>query len=236
MVYLSIVIPCRNEETSLPILCQKLEKVLIENLKDNWEVILVDDASTDNSYEIMKQYQKNSLFRIIHFDKRKGQTGAFKAAFDIARGEYIIRMDGDLQDDPKDIPKFLEKLKEGSELTLGLRECRKHSKILRLASGIFDLAAILLFDSPLHSSSASFVAFKSEFVKNIPFRKNDHRYLPLIAMKRGAKNVSEIFVTHNERIGDKSKYPKFKKIILGGPELLFFLIRYKLGVYDKKTK
>ena len=234
MVYLSIIIPCHNEEVSLPILGKELEKVLIKNLKDNWEVILVDDASTDDTYKIMKQYEKNKLFRIIHFDKREGQTGAFRVAFNIAKGEYIIRMDGDLQDDPKDIPKFLEKLKQGSELVVGLRECRKHSKILRLASGIFDLVAILLLNSPFHSSSGSFVAFKAEFVKDIPFRKNDHRYLPLIVMKRGAKYISEIFVTHNERIGDKSKYPKFKKIILGGPEVLFFLIRYKLGVYDKK--
>lgn len=234
MVYLSIVIPCHNEEASLPILCEKLEKILIENLKDNWEVILVDDASTDDTYKIMKQYENNKLFRIIHFNRRNGQTGAFKVAFDAAKGEYIIRMDGDLQDDPKDIPKFLEKLKQGSDLVVGLRECRKHSKILRLASGIFDLAVIMLLNSPLHSSAGSFVAFKAEFVKDIPLRKNDHRYLPLIAMRRGAKNISEIFVTHGERIGDKSKYPMFKKIILGGPEVLFFLIRYKLGVYDKK--
>ncbi len=236
MVYLSIVIPCRNEETSLPILCKELEKVLIKNLKGNWEIILIDDASTDDTYKIMKQYEKNKLFRIIHFDKRKGQTGAFRAAFDVAKGEYIIRMDGDLQDDPKDIPKFLKKLKQGFEVVVGLRECRKHSRILRLASGIFDLAAILLLNSPLHSNSGSFVAFKAEFVKDIPFRKNGHRYLPLIAMRRGAKNIGEIFVTHNERVGGKSKYPKFKKIILGVPEVLFFLIRYKLGSYDIKNK
>ena len=143
-------------------------------------------------------------------------------------------MDADLQDDPRDLGKFLEKIDDGADLVMGLRECRSHARIMRLAGGLYDLMILALFDSPFHSSSASFVAFRSDLVRDIPFRNNDHRYLPLVALRRGAENVSEILVRHNPRQWGVSKYRPFKKLVLGVPQTLLFLVRYRLGVYDAK--
>ena len=91
----------------------------------------------------------------------------------------------------------------------------------------------MLYNSPLTMHSGSFIAFKSKFVKDIPFKKNDHRYLPLIAISRGASNIREIVVSHNERKYGNSNYSIFKKIILGIPELILFLVRMKFGFYKK---
>ena len=231
---ISIVIPFHNEEESLQVLISLVMETIRASSK-SFEVILVDDASTDNGVEVVRGYQEQyPIIKLIQLPERRGQTGCYKEAFQQLQGQYIIRMDADLQDDPKDLPKFVEKIDQGSDLVMGLRECRKHSRILRLIGGIYDLMILALFNSPLHSNSGSYVAFKGDLVKNIPWRKGDHRYLPLIAMRRGAKNTTEIFVQHNERKWGKSKYNTFKKVVLGIPEVFLFLLRYKLGIYDLK--
>lgn len=233
MPYLSVVVPCHNEEGSLPRLCSSLEVVLTEYLGRDWEVILVDDASTDKTLSVMGYFRlENPCFTVIHLVERRGQTGSFKAAFQAAGGDFIIRMDGDGQDDPEDLPLFLEKLCLDAELVVGIRKRRKHSPVLRLTSNTFDKLMRFLLSSPLQSHSASFVAFKSHLVKNIPFRKNDHRHLPLIALRRGAQNIAEITVQHHPRTSGRSKYNSFKKIMLGIPEVALFLIRYWRGAYD----
>ncbi len=231
--FLTVVVPCHNEEQSLSSLCSSLERVLTDSLGDSWEVILVDDASTDGTLSVMGHfYQTNDCFIVIHLAARGGQTGSFKAAFKRARGEYIIRMDGDGQDDPEDLPLFLDKLRGGAELVVGIRKQRKHARALKITTNTFDMLMRLILGSPLHSHSASFVAFKAYLVKNIPFRKNDHRHLPLIALKRGAQHIEEIDVKHHKRSAGKSKYNAAKKIVWGIPEVIMFLIRYKRGLYD----
>jgi dolichol-phosphate mannosyltransferase len=119
---------------------------------------------------------------------------------------------------------------------MGLRERRKHSQILRFASVIYDLMVLFLFNTPFHANSGSYVAFKTEFVRNIPFRMNDHRYLPLIAIRRGARNLSEVIVRHHARTYGRSKYRSLKKLLLGIPEVLGFMFRLKSGVYDAEKK
>lgn len=229
---ISIVIPFHNEEQNLKILIPSLFDVINE-LSIKFEILLVDDVSTDNSASIVESYERKfPQIKLLKLDKRGGQTGCYETAFAYASGDFIIRMDADLQDDPRDLPLFIEKIQNGSQLIMGLRECRKHLRILRIASGIYDLIILTLFNSPLHSNAGSFVAFKTSLVKNIPFHKNDHRYLPLIAMRRGAENISEVFVRHNERQFGKSKYNPFLKLILGIPEVFIFLWRYIHGTYD----
>jgi len=233
MPYLSVVVPCHNEEGSLPRLCSGLQTVLSEHLRTDWEVILVDDASTDGTLSVMGHFNlENPCFKVIHLVERRGQTGSFKAAFKAAGGDYIIRMDGDGQDDPEDLPIFIEKIRQEAELVVGIRKRRKHSPVLRLTSNTFDRLMRFLLSSPLQSHSASFVAFKSHLVKNIPFRKNDHRHLPLIALKRGAQKIAEITVQHHPRTSGRSKYNALKKIVTGIPEVALFLIRYWRGAYD----
>jgi len=198
-----------------------------------WEVLLVDDVSSDNSAQVAADFQEaHPGFRLIRLEQRGGQTGAFARAFAEAQGEYIIRMDADGQDDPRDLPRFLERIDEGAELVMGLRHRRKHRKLFRLASALYDLMILMLFDSPLHSNTGSFIAFKASLVKNINWHKNDHRYLPLIAMRRGAKEVSEALVRHGQRRFGESKYNPFTKIIMGLPELFAFLWRLRMGEYD----
>jgi len=232
MPYLSIVIPFHNERESLQELLPSLMEVL-PSLNKTYEVIFVDDGSIDASPDVVRAYQaKEERLILIQNPVRRGQTECYRRAFETAQGENLIRMDADLQDDPRDLPLFTAKFEQGSELVVGLREVRKHRRLLRLASGIYDLLIVLLFNSPLHSNSGSYVGFKTKLIKNIPFRKNDHRYLPLIAMKRGARNVSEVLVRHTARRYGTSKYDPYKKILLGIPEVLLFLILYKFGRYD----
>lgn len=231
---ISIIIPFFNEKNSL----KELISLLLEQMRSSakkFEIIFVDDASTDNGAEIIKAYQeKYPMIKLIQFKKRSGQTSCYKEGFLQARGNYFIRMDADLQDNPKDLPEFLEKIDSGSDLVIGVRKHRKHSAILRWASGIFDFTVSKLFNLPFHYHTGSFVAFKADLVKQIPFRKNDHRYLPLIAIMRGAKNVSNVLVEHGVRLAGKSKYHLFPKIIFGIPEVILFLIRCKFGVYGPK--
>ena len=232
MVYLTIVIPFYNEQESLQELLPSLLDVL-SGLNKTYEVLCVDDGSADASADVVRDYQaKDKQLTLIQNPKRSGQTECYRRAFELAQGEYLVRMDADLQDDPRDLPLFIAKFDAGSELVVGLREVRKHRRLLRLASGIYDLLIVLLFNSPLHSNSGSYVGFKTSLVKDIPFRKNDHRYLPLIAMKRGARNIGEVLVRHTPRKYGKSKYGAYKKIVLGVPEVILFLARYEFGVYD----
>jgi dolichol-phosphate mannosyltransferase len=228
---ISIVIPVRNEEESLKALLPSLVSVL-KNVDKECEVLIVDDASTDKTADIVGIYcNKCRLIKLIKNDKRSGQTGCYQKAFKEAKGQYIIRMDGDMQDSPTDLFKFIDKINEGAELVMGLRDCRKHKKVYRLASYIYDILVLLFFNSPLHANSGSFLAIQSNYVKNIVFKNNDHRYLPLIAMSRGAKNVAQVIVSHNKRIGGRSKYSPVRKLLCGLYELMCVLFRIKRGYY-----
>lgn len=230
-VFISVVIPVRNEAGSLPKLMEELDAV-IQRIPHPVEVIFVNDCSTDDSKPILDEYSLIYQFvSVIHSPKQMGQTGCYQVAFGKAKGKYIIRMDGDLQDDPHDLHKFVPYLEDGADLVMGLRELRKHKRLLRFASILYDSFVVLLFDSPLHTNTSSFIAFKSCFVKDIVFKKNDHRYLPVIAMERGARKIKEVIVVNRERLYGVSKYNNFKKMVFGIPEVIRFFARVKLGEF-----
>jgi len=160
VVFLSVVVPCHNEQASLPILGKKLELILNKHMKNDWEVIFVNDASTDKTPKIMNEFnKKNKRFVIINLKKRGGQTGSFRNAFAAAKGKYIMRMDGDLQDNPNDMPLFIAKMKKDYDLIVGIREARKHSRILRFVSQMYTAVSALLFNCPFHDTSSSYIAF-----------------------------------------------------------------------------
>lgn len=236
MKTVTIVIPFYNEEKNLEILVPELVENIKTKPKDiDISFIFVNDNSNDNSESVIKRNcDYFDKYYLINLSKKSGQTGAFKAAFEKCETEYIIRMDSDLQDHPCDLNLFFNKIiTDEPDLIMGLREARKHSKLLRIASQVYDLIILLLFNTPLHSNSGSFVAFKTKYVKNLPWYKNDHRYLPLIVIYRGASKISEVFVRHRERIFGQTNYPKIRKIIFGFFEVLFFILRLRIGVYKK---
>jgi len=230
---ITIVIPFHNEAENLQVLLPTLSRAIDACHPYDVEVLLVDDASTDiGGMLVARHTETDSRFRLLKHTTRRGQTGAFKTSFAEARGDYIIRMDADLQDDPADLPKFVEKIDEGYDLIMGIRNQRKHSIPLRVLTAVYDTIVGALFATELHSNSGSFIALKARFVKNIPFMPNDHRYLPLIAMRRGAVKRFCIPLIHRARMHGKTKYSLTKKIVFGLPEVIKFYIRYSAGYYD----
>lgn len=231
----SIVIPAHNEEGSLEQLGRELDEAL-RGMEAEVEVLFVDDASTDRTREILDALAKRlPCVRVLGLPQRSGQTGAFQAAFAEARGEYIVRMDADLQDHPADLAQFFPHLREGVDLVVGLRSLRRHRRLLRLASMLYDASAVALFDSPLHIHTTSFLAVRAPFVRGIRFRRNDHRHLPLIALRRGARRISEVVVQNRERRFGRSKYSNLSKLTRGIPEVLLFFVRVKSGYYDEPS-
>lgn len=234
---ISIVIPFYNEEKNLEVLIPKLIKALNKIRKNRFEVLLVDDCSTDKSNYVAKSLSKNSnqaKFIILKLTERGGQTGAYKKAFKIASGKFIIRMDADLQHDPKDISKIITKIKSGNDLIIAKRHKRQDLGLLSICSNIYSLLMRFLLSSKIHNYSASFVAFNKKYLKKLPWYKNDHRYLPAIVIKRGLTNIVEIDLVHKKRRFGVSRYNTFKKIFFGIPEVLLFCIRLQLGFYTIK--
>ena len=235
MTTVTLVIPFFNEENNLPILFNELKNVIREKPDSiDLETFFVNDASTDDSKAIIEKEIKNKKnFKLINLNTQSGQTGAFKKAFQECDSEYIIRMDSDLQDDPRDLLLFFNKILEiKPDLIMGVRVERQHNFLLRISSTIYDLLIKTLYHTTLKTNSGSFVAFKTDYVKNLPWKKNDHRYLPLIAIQRGATNIIDVDVFHRERKHGKTNYPYFKKIIFGPIEVIKLILRLKNGFYD----
>ena len=123
---------------------------------------------------------------------------------------------------------------DGQELVMGLRGLRRHHRFMRMVSILYDALMVLFFDTPLHTNTSSFIAFKAEIIKGIMFKKNDHRYLPLIAINKGALKIREIVVSHRERKYGTTKYKNSHKIFFGMIETISFLIRLKSGYYNSR--
>jgi len=235
-VYISIVVPFHNEEHNLKLLLPRLFKSVKKFKKIKYEIILVNDFSNDNSFKICKEFiKKKKRFRIINLKKRSGQTGAFRQALIKMKGSYMIRMDSDLQDRPEDLKIFVRKILEGYELIIGNRKERKHSYLLGYCSTIYNKTMKFLLNVNLDVFTSSFVAFKTSYLKNLPWFHNDHRYLPAILILRGANQVTEVDIKHLKRKYGNSKYSLIKKITLGIPEVLLFLLRFKFGFYNLKN-
>ena len=167
-MYLSIIIPVYNEQESIPILLDKLSSDLKRFHIVDFEVILVDDGSSDNSYDKMYSYAKNDKrIKIIKFRKNCGKSTALSAAFARANGELILSMDADLQDDSAEIPKLLEKLNEGYDLVSGWKKERKDNLIKRISSKIFNSIVSYVMNLKLHDHNCGLKLFKAEVTKEI---------------------------------------------------------------------
>ncbi len=203
---LSIVVPIYNEEGNVEALHASLKEVC-DRLNLNYETIFIDDGSTDATYALLSEvYQKDSRVKIIKFRKNYGQTAAMAAGFRAARGKIIVSMDGDLQNDPTDIPSFLDKLKEGYDMVCGWRKDRKDKLFSRRIPSV---AANWLIGKitgvRIHDNGCSLKAFQASVIKNVALYGEMHRFIPAMARLGGAR-IAEIVVNHHPRRFGKSKY------------------------------
>jgi len=206
IVKLSIVIPVFNEEQNVPLIYDELRGVLGTMAGDH-EIVFVDDGSTDNSLNIIKDIQKDDANVIcISFRKNFGQTAAMSAGFDFADGDVIVTMDGDLQNDPNDIPHMIQKIEEGYDVVTGWRHDRKDAFINRkLPSIIANKIISWTTKVSLHDYGCTLKAFRKEVIKNIRLYGEMHRFIPAIASGMGI-SFTEIKVNHRPRKYGTSKY------------------------------
>lgn len=204
--YISVVIPLYNEQESIPQLYDVLTSALDEYGKP-FEVIVVDDGSRDGSYPMLRELAaEDSRFKVIRLRRNFGQTAAFAAGFDLASGEVVITMDADLQNDPRDIPKLMEKIEAGYDIVSGWRKNRKDRFIDRkLPSMIANRLISNVTDVELHDYGCSLKAYRSDIIKDVQLYGELHRFIPALASQVGGA-VTEVPVRHHERQYGQSKY------------------------------
>ncbi len=206
---LSVVVPIMDEVENLPVLHEQIRNAL-EPLRQKYEIILIDDGSTDGSLELMeKMAMADDHIKVIQFRRNYGQTAALSAGFKYAHGKVIITLDGDLQNDPADIPKLLAKMAEGYDLVNGWRKDRKDKMVTRkIPSKIANAIINKLISGTgiaLHDFGCTLKAYKRGIIKNIHLYGEMHRFIPVFAAWIGVR-VTEIPVNHHPRIHGRAKY------------------------------
>ena len=203
---LSIVVPLKNESVTLDELYEGIRRVLGQ-LGRHFEVIFVDDGSTDRSFEVLKKlYQADpDTVRVIRFRRNKGKAAALSAGFDLAEGDIVVTMDADLQDDPAEIPRFLEALASGADLVTGWKRKRLDPWFKVASSRFFNFVVSLAAGLWLHDYNCGFKAYRREVIEEITLYGELHRYIPFLANARGFA-VQEIVVQHHARKSGRSKY------------------------------
>jgi len=203
---ISVVVPVLNEEESLPILHQQLTDVLAGS-GFQFEIIVVDDGSTDSSFEILRQLQaEDPHLRVVRFRRNYGQTAAFAAGFDRARGDMVVTIDADLQNDPADIPTLVEKMAEGYDVVSGWRVDRKDRFLdRRLPSILANRLIGWTTGVRIHDYGCSLKAYRREVLDDVQLYGELHRFIPALAHAAGAR-VTEIPVRHHPRRFGQAKY------------------------------
>jgi len=230
---LSILIPIFNEEENIPSLYDRLLAAL-KKIGRPYEVIFIDDGSSDGSLEILLDIsKKNSNVKIISFSRNFGQTAALSAGIDFSRGEILIPMDGDLQNDPEDILPLLEKIEEGYDAVSGWRKDRKDPFLTRRFPSIIANKMISLIGGVrLHDYGCTLKAYKRDILKNIRLYGEMHRFIPIYAQWIGAR-VAEIPVNHFPRRSGSSNYglSRIFKVILDLMVVKFLLSYSQKPIY-----
>jgi len=219
---ISIVIPIYNEEANI----DKLTESILAALSDvKYEVLFINDGSTDNSEkEIEEKIKVNSHIKLINLRRNYGQTAAMQAGFDHSKGEIIVPMDGDLQNDPKDIPILIDKINEGYDVVSGWRKTRLDKKYTRiLPSKIANILISKISGIHLHDYGCTLKAYRKEILAEIKLYGEMHRFIPIYASWEGAK-VTEVAVRHHPRIAGKTKYglSRIPRVILDLLVIRFF--------------
>jgi glycosyltransferase involved in cell wall biosynthesis len=205
---LSIVIPLLNEEESLPELCSWIERVMQEN-QFSYEIILVDDGSTDDSWNVIeKLHQTNASIKGIKFQRNYGKSAALNEAFKAAQGEVVITMDADLQDSPDEIPELRRMIiEEKFDLVSGWKKKRYDNTLTKnIPSKFFNAVTRCMSGIQLHDFNCGLKAYQKKVVKSIEVYGEMHRYIPVLAQTAGFKKIGEKVVEHRKRKYGTTKF------------------------------
>jgi glycosyltransferase involved in cell wall biosynthesis len=234
MTDLSMIIPVYNEAQNLPLLYDSIKQVM-EPIKQKWEVVFVDDGSTDESLDVLESFVKKDPWhvRAIVFRRNFGQTAAIAAGIDHAHGETIVLLDADLQNDPADIPRLLAKLDEGYDLVSGWRKDRKDNQLTRtLPSNIANWLISRVTGVHLHDYGCTLKAYRRTVLGGFRLYGEMHRFIPVFAHSVGAR-ITEIPVSHHPRKFGKANYglERTAKVILD-----LFTVKFLLDYSHKPIR
>ncbi|MDZ7358711.1 MAG: glycosyltransferase family 2 protein [candidate division KSB1 bacterium] len=208
---ISVVVPLFNEQESLVELYDKIHQVMEQN-RFSYEIIFVDDGSTDGSDQTLEQlHQRDDQVHVFQFRKNYGKSAGLACGFEAARGQYVITMDADLQDDPEEIPHLIDKLNEGYDLVSGWKKKRYDPFIKRNTSKIFNKVTGWVSGLKIHDFNCGLKAYRSEVVKDIQVYGQLHRFIPVLAHWKGYR-VGELVVRHHPRKYGKTKFGMFRFI------------------------
>ncbi len=204
--FLSIVVPAYNEEQNALIVYEAIRNVC-RKLSHRFEIIFVDDGSCDGTFDVLaKLHQADPDVKVIRLTRNHGQTAAMDAGFRLAQGRVIVSMDGDLQNDPQDIPRLLAKLHEGYDVVCGWRKARKDTMFSRqIPSIVANWLIAKITGVPIHDNGCSLKAYRADVIKRVALYSELHRFIPALATLTGAR-IAEIVVTHHARKFGVSKY------------------------------
>jgi glycosyltransferase involved in cell wall biosynthesis len=215
---ISLVIPVYNEEENLPELFRELTEVL-EKLSVSFEIIFIDDGSKDRSEAILREFAlQDGRVRIIFFQKNCGQSAAFAAGFRSARGEIVVTMDADLQNDPHDIPLLLDKI-TSYDVVCGWRANRQDSLVRKISSWIANKTRNWVSDEQIKDVGCSLKAFRRECLQSFYYFKGMHRFFPTLIKMEGC-SVAEVKVNHRPRRFGEAKYGIGNRALRGLIDLL----------------
>jgi glycosyltransferase involved in cell wall biosynthesis len=235
MVEVSVVIPVYNEEDNLPLLWPELRGVL-EQMAVSFEVIFVDDGSRDRSAEIVRGMREaDPRVRLVRLKMNAGETAATDAGFKAARGQRVVTMDADLQNDPHDIPALVQRLKQWDAVS-GWRVAREEgdSIVRRISSRLANRTRNWLSDESIHDSGCTFRAFRRECLRGLVLYRGFHRFIPTLLRMRGYR-VVEMPVRNRPRRFGQSKYGVLNRVFVAFVDLLVVrwmknrLLRYEIA-------
>jgi len=224
---ISVVVPVYNEERSVALLLDELRSAL-DGLGGPWEAVFVDDGSTDGTWAALTRlHAESENVRVVRLRRNFGKAAALTAGFEQVRGEVVITIDGDLQDDPAEIPRLLAKLDEGFDLVSGWKARRRDRWSRRLLSRIFNAVAGRISGLRLHDMNCGFKAYRVEVVRGLPLYGELHRFIPVLAHYRGYR-IAELSVNHRPRTHGRSRYG-IERYLRGFLDLLTvsFMGRYR---------
>jgi dolichol-phosphate mannosyltransferase len=224
---ISVVIPVFNEERSVAFLHDELRSAL-EPLDREWEALFVDDGSTDGTFgALTRLHAESPNVRVIRLRRNFGKAAALSAGFEQARGDVVVTIDGDLQDDPAEIPRLLAKLDEGFDLVSGWKARRRDPWSRRVLSKVFNAVTSRMSGVRLHDMNCGLKAYRADVVRGLPLYGELHRFLPVLAHQRGYR-IAELAVNHRPREHGRSRYG-LERYLRGFMDLLTvsFIGRYR---------